>query len=91
MTTILLSVTDLHVPLVRGWTDSLALVKRAMPFRDPPLALCCRWIFFNSDSGMKRFNILSNWTSTWQSNMKQASRALVQFKLNCDKKPVAYQ
>lgn len=53
-------------PAVRGCTESLALVKSAMAFRGPPLAWCCRWYFFSSDRGRKRFIILWYWTSTWE-------------------------
>lgn len=62
----------ISIPLVRGWTESLALVKRDMSFRGPPLALCSRWYFFSSERGRKRFIILWYWTSTWQmENMKE--------------------
>lgn len=56
----------LDLPVVRGCTESLALVKSAMSLRGPPLARCCRWYFFSSERGRKRFIILWYWTSTWE-------------------------
>lgn len=52
--------------MVRGCTESLAFVKSAMSFRGPPWSRCCRWYFFSSDRGRKRFIILWYWTSTWE-------------------------
>lgn len=46
------------IPVLRGCTESLALVKSAMSLRGPPLARCCRWCFLSSDRGRKRFIIL---------------------------------
>lgn len=63
----------LNSPSVKGCTDSLALVKRAMSFRGPPLERCCRWYFFSSDSGIKRFSILWYCTSTWERRKHQPS------------------
>lgn len=59
-------VAEPDLPVVSGCTESLALVKSAMSFRGPPSARCCRWYFFSSDKGIKRFIILWYWTSTWE-------------------------
>lgn len=63
----------LNLPSVNGCTDSLALVKRAMSFRGPPLERCCRWYFFSSDKGIKRFSILWYCTSTWERRKRRPS------------------
>lgn len=53
------------LPRVRGWTESLWRVKRAMFFKGPPVALCAWWWVLSSASGMKRFIIRTNCTSTY--------------------------
>lgn len=66
-------VTEPDSPVVRGCTESRALVKSAMSFRGPPSARCCRWYFFSSDKGTKRFIILWYWMSTWERRVKKNS------------------
>lgn len=63
--------------MVRGCTESLALVKSAMSFRGPPLVRCCRWYFFSSDRGRKRFVILWYWTSTWERRRQDQPSCLI--------------
>ena len=52
------------LPRLRGWTESLWRVKRAMFCKGPPVALCAWWWVLSSASGMKRFIIRTNCTST---------------------------
>lgn len=68
-------VAEPDLPVVSGCTESLALVKSVMSFRGPPWTRCCRWYFFSSDKGIKRFIILWYWTSTWETHIKKNSAA----------------